>query len=335
MAAPGRLRARLESAWYGGAPVPVWAAALEPVYAALLRLRRALYASGLKRSERIGVPVVVVGNLTVGGTGKTPLVATLASELRQRGWAPGIALRGYGGTRRAAGILPADADPTAYGDEAVLLARATGLPVATGRARVAAARLLAAHGCDLVLCDDGLQHWALARDIEILVVDGARRFGNRRLLPAGPLREPVSRVERVDHVVVNGGAAQPGEIPMRIAGHRALALDGSARALALDALRGRHVHALAGIGNPERFFALLEGFGIQVQRHPLADHHDFDGSELGFDDDQLVLVTEKDAVKCARYADARTFVVPVEAELPAAFVDRIHADLHALRRNPA
>jgi tetraacyldisaccharide 4'-kinase len=303
------------------------------VYALLLRVRRWLYATGLRRSHRIGVPVVVVGNLTVGGTGKTPLVAALAVELRQRGWRPGIALRGYGGRRRPPGLLPADADPVEYGDEAVLLARATGLPVATGRRRAAAAELLAGQGCDLVLCDDGLQHWALARDVEILLVDGSRRFGNGRLLPAGPLREPVERASRVDHVVVNGDGTREGEVPMRIVGQRALSLDGSARALALESLRGRSVHAVAGIGNPERFFAMLESFGIRVQRHAWPDHHAFDGRELAFDDDLPVLVTEKDAVKCARFADARTWVVPVEAEVPSAFIDRLHASLHALARD--
>lgn len=331
MAATG-LRERLEAAWYGAAPVPGWAAALASLYAAILRARRWLYASGLRRSKRVGVPVVVVGNLTVGGTGKTPLVAALALELRQRGWRPGIALRGYGGRRRAPGLLPADADPAEFGDEAVLLARATAVPVATGRHRADAARLLAGQGCDLVLCDDGLQHWALARDLEILVVDGVRRFGNGRLLPAGPLREPVERATRVDHVVVNGGVAREGEVPMRIVGQRALALDGTARALALDALRGRSVHAVAGIGNPERFFAMLESFGIRVARHAWPDHHDYDGREFAFDDDLPVMVTEKDAVKCARFADARTWVVPVEAELPPVFIDRLHAQLHALAR---
>jgi tetraacyldisaccharide 4'-kinase len=320
----------MEATWYDGAPVPAWAAVLEALYAALLSLRRWLYASGLRRSIRVGVPVLVVGNLTVGGTGKTPLVAALAAELRQRGWVPGIALRGYGGSRRHPGLLPADADPAEYGDEAVLLARATGVQVATGRRRAAAARLLEAQGCDVVLCDDGLQHWGLARDLEVLVVDGARRFGNGRLLPAGPLREPVERAARVDHVVVNGGTPRDGEVPMRIAGQRAIALDGSARAIALEALRGQRVHAVAGIGNPRRFFDLLEGHGIAVSPHPLADHHAFDGSELVFDDELPVLVTEKDAVKCARFAGPRTWVVPVEAELPAAFIDRLHASLHAL-----
>jgi tetraacyldisaccharide 4'-kinase len=331
--APTALRERLEAAWYGGAPVPAWASAMESLYAAALRVRRWLYASGLRRSRRIGVPVLVVGNLTVGGTGKTPLVAALAVELRQRGWSPGIALRGYGGRRRRPGLLPADADPAEHGDEAVLLARATGVPVATGRRRAAAAALLAGQGCDLVLCDDGLQHWALARDLEVLVVDGTRRFGNGRLLPAGPLREPVERASRVDHVVVNGGIAREGEVAMRIVGQRALALDGSARALALESLRGQSVHAVAGIGNPERFFALLESFGIRVARHAWPDHHDFDGRELAFDDALPVLVTEKDAVKCARFADARTWVVPVEAELPSPFIDRLHAQLHELARN--
>jgi tetraacyldisaccharide 4'-kinase len=184
-------RTRLEQVWYGDAPVPPLLAWLERVYRALIALRRRLYAAGIKRSVRLPVPVVIVGNLTVGGTGKTPLVAALGAELRQRGWQPGIALRGYGGRIARASLLPSDADPREFGDEAVLLARATGLPVAIGRARPAAAALLVGQGCNVVLCDDGLQHWALARDLEVLVVDGERRFGNGRLLPAGPLREDV------------------------------------------------------------------------------------------------------------------------------------------------
>lgn len=329
--AGGDWRLALQARWYDGRPAPGWALALERVYAGVLALRRSLYRAGLLRSHDAGVPVVVVGNLTVGGTGKTPLVAALAGELRQRGWRPGIALRGYGGTRRRPGLLPSDADPAEFGDEAVLLARSTHVPVATGRARVAAARVLVDAGCDLVLCDDGLQHWALARDVEVLVVDGERRFGNGHLLPAGPLREPAARAARVDFVVVNGGTAGPGEHAMRIAGQRALALGGAPRGVRLSDWRGQPVHAVAGIGNPERFFAMLEAEGIVVQRHPLPDHHRFDGRELRFDDTLPVLVTEKDAVKCARHAHERVFVVPVEAELPAELVDRLHAALHAAK----
>ncbi|MFN9737997.1 MAG: tetraacyldisaccharide 4'-kinase [Pseudomonadota bacterium] len=329
------LRERLEAIWYGGAPPPWPLRVLELVYRGALGLRRWLYGAGILGSARIGVPVLVIGNLTVGGTGKTPLVAALAVELRQRGWHPGIALRGYGGRRRRPGMVEPHADPAAHGDEALLLVRATGVPVATGPRRAAAAALLARRGCDVVLCDDGLQHWALARDLEVLVVDGNRRFGNGHLLPAGPLREPVSRALGVDHIVTNGGAPRAGEVPMRVVGQRALALDGSGRALALDALRGREVHAVAGIGNPDRFFALLQGFGIRVRPHPWPDHYPFEGRELAFDDDLPVLVTEKDAVKCSRFADARTWVVPVEAELPLAFIDRLHEQLHALSRRVA
>jgi tetraacyldisaccharide 4'-kinase len=324
-------RLALQARWYDGSPVPGWARALEGVYARVLAVRRALYRLGMLRSRDVGVPVVVVGNLTVGGTGKTPLVGALAGELRQRGWRPGIALRGYGGSRRRPGLLPSDADPAEFGDEAVLLARSTHVPVATGRARAAAARLLVDAGCDVVVCDDGLQHWALARDLEVLVVDGQRRFGNGRLLPAGPLREPAERAARVDFVVVNGGGAGPGEYTMRIAGQRALALGGAPGGVRLSDWRGQAVHAVAGIGNPERFFAMLEGEGIVVQRHPLPDHHHFTGRELVFDDALPVLVTEKDAVKCARHAHERVFVVPVEAELPPEFVDRLHAALHAAK----
>jgi tetraacyldisaccharide 4'-kinase len=207
--------------------------------------------------------------------------------------------------------------------------------VATGRARPAAAALLVGQGCNVVLCDDGLQHWALARDLEVLVVDGERRFGNGRLLPAGPLREDVERARRVDFTVVNGGSPRDGEYLMRVSGQRAMSLDGAPRAIALQTLAGRTVHAVAGIGRPERFFAMLEAQGIVVHRHPFPDHHDFDGSEFAFDDDLPVLVTEKDAVKCARFADPRMLVVPVEAELPPAFLDRLNGALHELVRRPA
>ena len=329
------LSAWLERRWYGGAPVPAWLGALEAVYRLGFAVRRHAYARGWLRSARLPVPVVVVGNLTVGGTGKTPLVATLAQELIQRGWHPGLVLRGYGGTATGPDLVSLQDDPARTGDEALVLARATGVPVAIGRRRAAAGALLVERaGCDVVVCDDGLQHWGLARDIEIVVVDGARRFGNGRLLPAGPLREPVSRLARVDHVVNNGGDA-PGEVPMRVEGSRALALDDPGRARALADWRGRAAHAVAGIGNPGRFFDLLAAHGIQVKPHPLPDHHVFNGDELVFGDGLPVFVTEKDAVKCAPLAGPDTWVVPVEARLPAEFSDRLHEQLHAIRRADA
>ncbi len=330
-----RWQSRLDAIWYADAPTPWPLDLLSGAYARVLGWRRWLYANRLLRSRRVPVPVVVVGNLTVGGTGKTPLVAALVAELRQRGWRPGIALRGHGGSRRRPGVLPADPRASEFGDEAVLLARATDVPVAVGRDRAGAAALLVARDCDLIVCDDGLQHWALARDIEILVIDGVRRFGNQRLLPAGPLREPVERASRVDFTVVNGGAAGAGEYPMQVSGSRAVGIGPGARAIALDVLRGQSVHAVAGIGNPERFFRMLESFGIIVQRHPLPDHHVFDGSELRFADELPVLVTEKDAVKCAVFAGAGVHVVPVEAQLEQIFYDRLNSALHRLPESAA
>lgn len=333
MSARARLESHLHRIWYGGETVPIWASVGERVYRMLLGLRRWMFALGLRRSIRLSVPVLIVGNLTVGGTGKTPLVAWLANELRQRGWRPGIVTRGYGAATKAARRLPPEAEPKVFGDEPVWLAHATDCPVAIGRRRVEAARaLVEADDVDLVIGDDGLQHWALARDLEIVLIDGARGFGNGRLLPAGPLREPMQRLERVDAVVVNGGA-RAGAYTMRVHGNRALSLRDLAQSRSLKAFAGERVHALAGIGNPERFFALLRDHGLIVDAHAYPDHHPFDGSELQFSDDLPILITEKDAGKCAPFADARTWVVPIDVELPVEFADQIHRRLHELKRS--
>jgi tetraacyldisaccharide 4'-kinase len=327
----GSIESWLLARWYGGAAVPAWLGALEWVYARLLALRRQLYAWGVWRTRAAAVPVVVVGNLTVGGTGKTPLVAALAVALRERGWRPGILSRGYRSAQRSAVLLPAAAAPEAYGDEPVWLSRSSGVPVAIGRRRHEGALLLTQAGCDVILSDDGLQHWALARDIEILVIDGLRRFGNGRLLPAGPLREPAARAARVDLCVVNGGEARAGEIPMSVAAEWIVRVGDVADAISLGDLRGRRVHAVAGIGNPERFFTMLEAAGLVVHRHAWPDHHRFAGTEVRFDDDLLVLVTEKDAVKVARYAHERLYAVPIDVQLPAGCIDQLHARLCRLR----
>ena len=320
----------LQARWYQQAPVPWWLALLESCYRYSLALRRLAYASGWRHSTRLPVPVLVVGNLTVGGTGKTPLVARLAQELSDRAWRPGIALRGYGVGGRPR-LLPPTARAGDYGDEAVWLSRATGCPVAIGGDRVAAARLLLDQGCDLVLCDDGLQHWALARDLEVLVIDGLRRFGNGRLLPAGPLREPARRALRVDYRLVNGGAAADGELPLRVVARGAIRLGELDPPVPLEQWRGRLVHAVAGIGHPERFFQLLETLGLLVDRHPWPDHHRFDGSECCFKDGAPVLVTEKDAVKLAEFRCEQVYAVPIELELPGSWVDQIHERLCACK----
>src|SRR5690348_3657580 len=215
----------LASAWYGGGRAPWWTWPLAALYGGVIRLRRALYCIGWLRRERLPVPVIVIGNLTAGGTGKTPLTIALAAELRGRGFRPGVVSRGHGGSRRESMLLDETPDPAVVGDEPCLI-RAGGVPVAVGRDRPAAAQLLLAAGCDVLIADDGLQHYRLARDVEICVIDGVRRFGNGRLLPAGPLREPLRRLDRVDLRVCNGGEEQAGEHPMRLVGGEAVSLDG-------------------------------------------------------------------------------------------------------------
>jgi len=320
----------LESAWYGNGPVPWWAWPLAALYGTVVRLRSRFYRSGWLHAVRLPVPVVVVGNLSVGGTGKTPLTIALAEALRSRGYRPGVVSRGHGGDQREPALLGDAPDPLRFGDEPCLI-RASGVPVAVGRDRPAAARLLVAAGCDVLIADDGLQHYALARDVEICVIDGMRRFGNGRLLPAGPLREPLSRLQRVDFRVCNGGDALDGEYPMRLSGDEAVAL-GDARRLPLDSWRGQPVHAVAAIGNPRRFFDSLRGHGIAVIEHAFADHHRFAPAELDFGDRLPVLMTDKDAVKCRRFALAHWWRVPVRADLPPAFHDALRQHLETLRR---
>jgi tetraacyldisaccharide 4'-kinase len=292
---------------------------LAGLYGGLAGLRRRAYAAGWLRRHSAPVPVVVVGNIAVGGTGKTPLTIALVERLRAAGWNPGVASRGYGrsGEGRAAWV-DRQTDPAVGGDEPVLIARRTGAKVRVSRDRVAAARDLAAAGCDIVVCDDGLQHYRLARDVEVAVIDGARRYGNGRLLPAGPLREPPERAERCDFRVINGGEAGFGEWPMRLRIGDALPLAGG-RPAPLASFAGQRVHALAGIGNPERFFAVLRGAGIAVVPHAFADHHRYQPGDFAFGSRLPVLMTEKDAVKCATIAPELSYSVPVEAELPEAF----------------
>ena len=307
----------LASAWYGGGRAPWWTRPLAALYGGVIRLRRTLYRSGWLRSERLPVPVVVIGNLTAGGTGKTPLAIAVAASLREHGYRPGVVSRGHGGAQREPLLLGDAPDPQQVGDEPCLI-RASGVPVAVGRDRPAAARLLLDAGCDVVVADDGLQHYALARDVEICVIDGARRFGNGHLLPAGPLREPLDRLRSVDLRVCNGGNAEAGEYLMQLRGDEAVALQGGERR-ALVSFAAQPVHAVAAIGNPKRFFDSLRACGIEVIEHAFADHHAFSAAELDFADDRPLLMTDKDAVKCQSFAQPNWWRVPVRAELPPAF----------------
>ena len=345
-----RLEPRLLASWY--APrrdaLALALAPLEAIYASGLWLRAALRRAGWRPAVRLPVPVVVVGNLTAGGSGKTPMVIWLARQLVDRGLRPGLLCRGYGGH---AGHWPqrvdARSDAAAVGDEALLLALKTGCAVAAGPDRVAAARvLLADGGVDLLISDDGLQHAALARDLEIVMVHGRRRFGNRRLLPAGPLREPLQRLERCDFVierevpgdlspVPGGGGAGPGGDAnpshqshpgspgspgrlrlVRAALYRLAAGDDVpglyGEELALSDLRGRRLHAFAGIADPGAFFAALRGLGARPVEHARADHHRYTARDFAGLGDEPVIMTAKDAVKCRRLAPAGTRVLDIE-----------------------
>ncbi len=315
--------------WYGDAAVPVFARVLAPIYGLVSALRRGLYRRGWLRARQVPVPVIVVGNITAGGTGKTPLTIELVNRLREAGWKPGVASRGYGRDEAdKPRWVTADLAPGLGGDEPVLIAWKTGAPVRVDKDRVAAAKALLEAGCDIVICDDGLQHYRLARDIEIEVVDAARRYGNGRLLPAGPLREPVARARLCDFRVVNLGQASDappdspatgfGEWAMRLRIDSATPLKGG-RARPLQAFAGQRVHAVAGIANPQRFFQMLRARDIGVVPHAFADHHRYQPDDLSFGSQLPVLMTEKDAVKCQAFATDWHYAVPLQAELPAAF----------------
>jgi len=317
---------RLDYYWYARSPWLILLTPLSLLYRVVVWLRRGAYRSGILPSHRLARPVIVIGNVTAGGTGKTPLVAWLAGYLRQKGLRPGIVARGYGGK---AGCWPqqvrADSDPGIVGDEAVMLAGVTGCPMAVAPDRVAAARELLDHSdCNVIISDDGLQHYALQRDLEIAVIDGVRRFGTGFLLPAGPLREPLRRLREVDLVVVNGLSGS-GEYPMRMLTGKAYRLREPGQQRALADFRGQSVHAVAGIGNPARFFQSLQQHGIRVDGHVFPDHHRYQPEDIRFDDDRPVFMTEKDAVKCRQFASGNEWVVPVRAEMSQEFCKRLDA----------
>lgn len=288
------------------------------VYRALAALHRLPYAYGWRRRPALPVPIIVVGNLTVGGTGKTPLVLWIVQHLRTHGWRPGIVTRGYGGRAPSwPQLVTQHSDAARVGDEPVVLARHGGVPVVADPDRVRGVRWLLAHECNVIVSDDGLQHVRLRRDVEIVVIDGERRFGNGRCLPAGPLRESPARLASVDARVTNG-TARAGEWAMRMVPAGFHRVDAPEETAALDAFRGRRVHAVAGIGYPPRFFALLRSLGIDVIEHPFADHHRFRAQDFAFDVPGEVIMTEKDAVKCRGLIE-RAWYLAVDAELDPGF----------------
>jgi len=319
---------RLQHHWYRISPLHLLLYPVSLIFRTLVALRRFLYRSGVFASPKFHVSIVIVGNISVGGTGKTPLTLWLAQQLIDDGWHPGIISRGY---RRSNSkdVLPrcvsAEDSSDEVGDEPLLMAQRKLCPVWIGRDRpaVASALLLAHPECDIILSDDGLQHYRLHRDAEIVVIDGARRFGNGLLLPAGPLREPASRLNSVDAVVVNGGEAQANEFGMKLQGTRFHNLLNPEIVVSANELAGQRLQAIAGIGHPKRFFDHLKQLNLQCKTQAFSDHHDFTSSDLDFDNVDAILMTEKDAVKCAAFATEKHWVLRVDAQVDPALAQLI------------
>lgn len=316
--------------WRSRSPAALALLPLTAVFAAIAALRRELFRIGVLARVRLPVPVIVVGNIAVGGSGKTPVVQWLVACLRDAGYRPGIVSRGYGGNGVGARRVRADSAPAEVGDEPLLLARTCGCPVAVGADRPAAAALLVADGCDVIVSDDGLQHYRLHRDAEIVVVDAAT-LGNRLLLPSGPLREPVSRLASADLIIAHGEldahlARSCAGVPvkrMRLVGDTLIPLGRGGESRSLGALRGRRVHAFAGIGRPARFFAQLEEAGLEVVPHAFPDHHRFVPADFEIAGPEPKILTAKDAVKCEPFGLADAWVLPVSAEIQAGAAERI------------
>lgn len=315
--------------WHKHTKLSVLLLPLSVVFVTCVKLRRFLYRIGLLKSHTLPVPVIIIGNITVGGTGKTPLVIYVAQLLKEAGFKPGIISRGYGGKATTwPQQVTSNSEAQQVGDEAVLIASQSNCPMAVGPLRVDSAKLLLEkHGCNVILSDDGMQHYALARDIEIAVIDGDRRFGNGSCLPAGPLREPINRLQHVDLIVVNGKKSDNREISMQLTGAVAVNITRGEQK-PLSAFTHTDCHALAGIGNPERFFTSLASAGVSCETHPFPDHHKFSQHDITFLDNKPVLMTEKDAVKCTGFATHQHWYVPVKAVLNADFSEQL---LHLLK----
>ncbi|HVS27877.1 MAG TPA: tetraacyldisaccharide 4'-kinase [Burkholderiales bacterium] len=315
---------RIEQYWYRLTFLNLLLLPFALLFAIGVSLRRFLYLIHALPSSRLPVPVVIIGNITMGGTGKTPLVIWLANFLQEQGWRPGIISRGYGGAAKIPQTVKPESDPVSVGDEPVLLARRCRCPVWIGRNRAAAGKaLLAAHPeCNVLVSDDGLQHYRLRRDVEIAVVDGERKFGNGLPLPAGPLRELAGRLNSVDAVVVHDGEQEAGaeaiqsSFTMRFAGETFYnLLNPDFKATAAD-LRGKKTYAVAGVGNPQRFFRQLQKLGLTVAARPFPDHHLYRPEDLYAPDAEAIIMTEKDAVKCGTFADEKYWVLAVDVQVP-------------------
>ncbi|OED41643.1 tetraacyldisaccharide 4'-kinase [Endozoicomonas sp. (ex Bugula neritina AB1)] len=307
---------------------------LSGLFEFVAKCRKARYLR--KERWQSPVPVIVVGNISIGGTGKTPVVGALVRELQQRGYKPGIVSRGFGAKHVTYPIsVTSDSDPSLVGDEPVMLACQLQVPLVVDSDRVQAAQyLLQQFDCDLIIADDGLQHYSLSRDIEVLVLDGERMLGNGLCLPAGPLREPPERMQTVDVVLINGNAQKPLPAAIQPLNDHSFYLQPDQLMPVNPEQQGlvpsnTKVHAVAGIGNPERFFTTLSELGYKVVPHGYPDHHAFVAEDIQFDDMLPVLMTAKDAVKCQAFADRRHWYLPVTTCLPEEVLSQIMALIKA------
>ena len=306
----------LINSWYQPHPIRWLLWPLSLLYRAVISIRSQLYRLNRLHSASLSVPVIIIGNITVGGTGKTPTVIWLAKQLKKAGLKPGIISRGYGGNATQYPLKVTEKSLASdVGDEPIIIHRQSACPMVVGPNRIAAGQMLLEHNdCDVIISDDGLQHYALQRDIEIVVVDAQRLFGNQQCLPAGPLREPLSRLKSVDFIIHNG-SDKDAEYCMSLHQGVAINLVDPTIHKPLSDFYNKKVHAVAGIGNPQRFFTQLTQQKIDCIIHPFPDHHPFQAEELDFKDEYPILMTEKDAVKCQGFTNKNMWYIPIEATI--------------------
>ncbi len=305
----------IQYSWYKQSKITFFLRPLSWLFCCIVWLRKNLYQFNILKSYGLTVPVIIVGNITVGGNGKTPLVIWLADKLKQSGYRPGIISRGYGGlAKKWPQQVRPDSDPLIVGDEAIVISRRTSCPMAVGPNRVETGRALVKYSnCDIVISDDGMQHYRLKRDIEIAVVNNSTKFGNELCLPAGPLREPISRLDLVNFIVSNGGENKD-SFNMQYKGKTLYSLQ-TQDTIDLTAFKNKKVHAVAAIANPERFFLSLQKNNLELVKHVFLDHYSFNAVDLDFEEDLPIIMTEKDAVKCHRFNIKNCWYLPIECEI--------------------
>jgi len=315
----------IQFSWYNESKITVFLKPLSWLYCSIVFIRKNLYRFKVLKSYQLSVPVVIVGNITVGGNGKTPLVIWLADKLKQSGYRPGIISRGYGGqAKKWPQQVRPDSDPLIVGDEAIVISRRTACPMAVGPDRVETGRALVKYSnCDIVISDDGMQHYRLKRNIEIAVVNAYTQFGNELCLPAGPLREPIKRLDKVNFIVTNGSLNESDknklkvktEYNMQYEGNELHALHDEKNIVSLSDFKNKKVHVVTAIANPERFFETLKSFGIEIVEHVYIDHYIFSESDLSFSDELPVIMTEKDSVKCRRFKIKNCWYLPITCKI--------------------